>query len=114
MTTQSVGRMPPIPRDRMSDAQRAAADDLAAGPRKGVKGPFIALLRRPELMSRLQRVGEFLRFQSSLPARVSEFGSLVLSRQWTQQFTLISTVLNVANTPADAVEDVAPLPALPR
>jgi len=29
-------------------------------------------------------------------------------------FTLISMVLNVANTPADAVEDVAPLPALPR
>jgi len=80
MTTQSVGRMPPIAWDRMSDAQRAAVDDLAAGSRKGIKGPFIALLRSPELMSRLQRVVEFLRFQSSLPALVSEFASLVVSR----------------------------------
>ena len=184
--------MPPIPRDRLSEAQRAAADELIAGPRKGVKGPFIALLRSPELMARLQKVGEFLRFQSSLPVRVSEFAMLVVSRQWTQQFewfthvplalaagtahatiddlrqgrrpatmsvqealvhdfitelalnksvsdslyqecvdslaeqgvldliglvgyfSLISMVLNVARTPADRVEAVAPLPALPR
>ncbi len=84
--THPDDRMPPIPRDRMSDVQRAAADELIAGPRKGVKGPFIALLRSPELMARLQRVGEFLRFQSSLPVRVSEFATLVVSRQWTQQF----------------------------
>jgi 4-carboxymuconolactone decarboxylase len=187
-----VDRMPPIPRDRMSDAQLAAADELAAGPRKGVKGPFIALLRSPELMARLQKVGEFLRFQSSLPVRVSEFATLVVARQWTEQFewfthvplalkagtaaetiralseghrpasmgaqealvydfatglaadhsvsdalyracvdslgeqgvleliglvgyfTLISMVLNVARTPADVVEGVAPLPALAR
>ena len=79
-------RMPPIPLERMSPAQRAAADDLIAGPRKGVKGPFIALIRSPELMARLQKVGEFLRFQSSLPTRVSEFATLVVARQWTQQF----------------------------
>lgn len=190
--TPPESRLPPIPRDRMSDVQRAAADELIAGPRKGVKGPFIALLRSPELMARLQRVGEFLRFQSSLPVRVSEFATLVVSRQWTQQFewlthvplalaagtaretidalwdgrrpatmsaqealaydfvteltahkgvcdsiyrecvdslteqgalelvglvgyfTLISMVLNVAQTPADPVEGVASLPALPR
>lgn len=84
--THPDDRMPPIPRDRMSDVQRAAADELIAGPRKGVKGPFIALLRSPELMARLQRVGEFLRFQSSLPVRVSEFATLIVSRRWTQQF----------------------------
>jgi 4-carboxymuconolactone decarboxylase len=70
----------------MSDVQRAAADELIAGPRKGVKGPFVALLRSPELMARLQRVGEFLGFQSSLPVRVSEFATLVVSRHWTQHF----------------------------
>ena len=79
-------RMPPIAREQMNDAQRAAADELIAGPRKGVKGPFIALLRSPELMARLQKVGEFLRFQSSLPTRIGEFATLVVARQWTQQF----------------------------
>lgn len=79
-------RLPLVARERMTDAQRAAADELIAGPRKGVKGPFIALLRSPELMARLQKVGEFLRFQSSLSARISEFATLVVSRHWTQQF----------------------------
>jgi 4-carboxymuconolactone decarboxylase len=84
--THPDDRMPPIPRDRLTDAQRTAADELIAGPRKGVKGPFIALIRSPEMMARLQKVGEFLRFQSSLPVRVSEFATLVVARQWTQQF----------------------------
>ena len=30
-------RMPPIPDDAMTDVQRAAAEALRAGPRKGVK-----------------------------------------------------------------------------
>ena len=79
-------RMPPIPRERMTDAQRAAADELIAGPRKAVKGPFIPLLRSPELMARLQKVGEYLRFGSALPPRLSEFATLVVARQWTQAF----------------------------
>jgi 4-carboxymuconolactone decarboxylase len=79
-------RMPPIPRERMTDAQRAAADELIAGPRKGVKGPFIPLLRSPELMARLQKVGEYLRFGSALPPRLSEFATLLVARQWTQAF----------------------------
>jgi 4-carboxymuconolactone decarboxylase len=81
-----VDRLPPLQRAAMSEAQRKVADELAAGPRGGVKGPFIPLLRSPELMDRLQKVGEYLRFQSSLEARISEFVMLVVSRQWTQQF----------------------------
>lgn len=79
-------RMPPLSREQMNAAQIAAADELIAGPRKGVKGPFIPLMRSPELLVRLQRVGEYLRFDSALTARVSEFATLVVARQWTQQF----------------------------
>jgi 4-carboxymuconolactone decarboxylase len=86
MTSHLPDRMPPIPRERMTDAQRAAADELIAGPRKAVKGPFIPLLRSPELMARLQKVGEYLRFGSALSPRLSEFATLVVARQWTQAF----------------------------
>ncbi len=86
MTTYLDDRMPPIPRERMDEAQRAAADELAAGPRKAVKGPFIPLLRSPQLLARLQKVGEYLRFESALPRRVNELVTLVVSRAWTQQF----------------------------
>jgi 4-carboxymuconolactone decarboxylase len=81
-----VDRLPPLERAAMTEAQRKVADELAAGPRGGVKGPFIPLLRSPELMGRLQKVGEYLRFQSSLDPRISEFVMCVVSRQWTQQF----------------------------
>jgi 4-carboxymuconolactone decarboxylase len=79
-------RMPPLPPEKMSAAQRKAADAMTAGPRGGVKGPFVPLIRSPELMDRLQKVGEYLRFQSSLEPRISEFIMLIVSREWTQHF----------------------------
>jgi 4-carboxymuconolactone decarboxylase len=79
-------RMPPLSLDKMNDAQRKAAEELIAGPRKGIFGPFIPLLRAPELMDRLQKVGEYLRFKSSLEPRISEFIMLLVARGWTQQF----------------------------
>jgi 4-carboxymuconolactone decarboxylase len=72
--------------EKLTESQRKAVEEMTAGPRGGVKGPFIPLLRTPELMSRLQRVGEYLRFQSSLNPRISEFLMLIVSREWTQQF----------------------------
>lgn len=78
--------MPPLAREAMDELQRTAADELIAGPRKGVKGPFIPLLRSPRLLAPLQKAGEYLRFDSVLPRRVSEFATLVVARQWTQQF----------------------------
>lgn len=85
-TPLPTDRMPPLALDAMDDAQREAAQALIAGPRKAVKGPFIPLLRSPALMDRVQRVGEYLRFDSSLPTRVSEFAMLLVARHWTQQF----------------------------
>ena len=82
----SSDRMPPLDPEAMTPAQAKAAQALAAGPRGGVKGPFIPLLRSPELMDRLQKVGEYLRFPSPLPARISELVILAVARQWTQQF----------------------------
>src|SRR5947207_13682953 len=79
-------RMPPLAAERMTAAQRKAADELTAGPRKGVKGPFVPLLRSPELMDRLQKVGEYLRFQSPLEPRIGELVMLIIAREWTQQF----------------------------
>jgi 4-carboxymuconolactone decarboxylase len=78
--------MPPLAPDTLDDAQRRAADALIAGPRKAVFGPFIPLLRSPELLDRMQRVGEFLRFETSVPARLNEWAILVVARHWTNQF----------------------------
>jgi 4-carboxymuconolactone decarboxylase len=106
MTTDTNDRMPLIPRERMDEAQRAAADELIAGPRKGVKGPFIPLLRSPQLMARLQKVGEYLRFESALPRRLNELVTLVVSREWTQQFEWLThaPLALQAGTSAETIE----------
>ena len=79
-------RLPPLPLEELDPQQRAVADELIAGPRKAVFGPFIPLLRSPELLARVQKVGEFLRFDSALSPRVTEFVTLIVARHWTQQF----------------------------
>jgi 4-carboxymuconolactone decarboxylase len=79
-------RMPALPSEKMDEKQKAAAAALIAGPRGAVFGPFIPLMRSPELMDRMQKVGEYLRYQSALETRINEFVMLIVSRQWTQQF----------------------------
>jgi 4-carboxymuconolactone decarboxylase len=56
--------------------------------RRGVEpfGPFIPLLASPELMTRVGAVGEYLRYRSALPPRLSEFAILVTAAHWQQPF----------------------------
>jgi 4-carboxymuconolactone decarboxylase len=86
MEDSMIDRMPALAESQMQEAQRKAAAGLTAGPRKGVFGPFIPLLRSPELMDRLQRVGEYLRFGSSVPGKLNEFAVCITARHWTNQF----------------------------
>jgi 4-carboxymuconolactone decarboxylase len=79
-------RMPPIPAERMSEAQRAAADEIISGRRGELSGPFVPALRSPELMRRLQRLGEYLRYDHALAPRLRELVILLTAREWTQQF----------------------------
>ena len=78
-------RLGPIPDHALSDEQRAAASEIVAGPRGAVYGPFVPLLRSPELMMHAQRMGEYLRYRSAVGARLSELAILVTARQWDQQ-----------------------------
>ena len=79
-------RFPPLEPHAMSDAQREVADAIASGPRGGLRGPFQAWLRSPALADRLQKVGEYLRFSSSVPRRLNEFAILITARAWDAQF----------------------------
>ncbi len=82
----SIERMPAVPREKMTAAQKEAHDEIASGPRGAVYGPFVPLLRSPELTRRLQKVGEYLRYQAVLPRKISELAILLTAREWTQQF----------------------------
>src|SRR5437588_9728173 len=79
-------RMAQIPLDKMSAAQRAVAEAIMSGPRKGIGGPFNAWLRSPELADRLQKVGEYIRFNSSLDKRVNEMAIIMTAQAWGSQY----------------------------
>lgn len=79
-------RLPLPPMQSMSEAQRQAAQALIDGPRKGVYGPFVALLRSPELLERVANVGEYLRFGSVLSDRVRELAICAAARHVSNQF----------------------------
>jgi 4-carboxymuconolactone decarboxylase len=79
-------RMPPIPAEQWTDAQRVAAAEISSGPRGGVVGPFMAALRSPECMRRLQHFGAYLRYDSSIPPRLRETAILLTARRWRQDF----------------------------
>ena len=79
-------RFPEIPLDKMTPAQRTVADAIMSGPRKGLRGPFNAWLRSPELAERLQKVGEYLRFNTSLDKRVNEMAIIMTAQFWGSQY----------------------------
>ncbi|MBL6459246.1 carboxymuconolactone decarboxylase family protein [Belnapia sp. T6] len=80
------GRLPPIPEDQLTEEQRRVAAGILSGPRGGLRGPFPAMLRSPEVADRFQKVGEYLRFNSSIPTALNELAILVTAREWSAQF----------------------------
>jgi 4-carboxymuconolactone decarboxylase len=79
-------RFPPLSPEQMTPAQQKAADAIASGPRGGLRGPFNAWLRSPEFADRAQKVGEYIRFDSSLDKRLNEFAILITARHWDAKF----------------------------
>ena len=79
-------RMAEIPLDKMTPAQRTVADAIMSGPRKGMNGPFNAWLRSPELADRLQKVGEYVRFNTSLDKRLNEMAICMTAQHWGSQY----------------------------
>ncbi len=103
-------RMPPIAESDLTPEQRTAGEELANGPRGAVFGPFVPLLRSPELMRRVQKTGEYLRYGSALPPRLSEFVILIVSRWWGQGFewhvhSKIAAEVGVAKETIDAISE---------
>ncbi len=81
----NTDRLPPIPTSEWTDAQRREAQAIIDGPRGALVSPFIPLMRSPELMGHAQRMGEYLRYRSTLPLRLSELAILITARHWSQQ-----------------------------
>jgi 4-carboxymuconolactone decarboxylase len=83
--SEAQNRMPPIPPEKMTEAQKKAAAEFEAA-RGSVSGPWAVILRSPEMINRARGLSDYLRFKSSLPPRLSEFVILITAREWAQQY----------------------------
>lgn len=82
---------------------------ISAGPRGEVVGPFVPLSRSPEMMTRLQLVGEYLRFDSVLDDDLLELVILSVAREWDNDFEWCyhHPIALEKGLPADVVDDIA-------
>jgi 4-carboxymuconolactone decarboxylase len=78
-------RMPPLPTEQLSEEQTQALAEFVAA-RGQPTGPWIVLLRSPELMKRTRGLSDYLRFESPLPGYLREFVILMTARQWGQSY----------------------------
>jgi len=93
----------------MTPRQRESYQGIVSGPRKGARGPFNALLRSPEVADRVQKVGEYIRFQSSIPAALNEMAILITGRFWGAQYEYWahSALARTAGLPDPIIDAIA-------
>ncbi len=80
-----MARIPLPSPDEMSPEQRRVHDAVVAGPRGVVIGPLRAAIHNPELAERWSKLGEVLRYRTTLPPKLSELAIIVTGRHWTSQ-----------------------------
>lgn len=78
-------RIPLPSRGELDEAQSAVWDSVVSGPRGQVIGPLRAAIHNAELARHWSAMGEALRYNTSLPRRLSELAIVVTGRRWTSQ-----------------------------
>jgi len=81
----ATARLPQLSLEQLDAPQRALADKILKVSSVGLGGPYNALLRSPELGTRMFALLDYLRFNTSVPRRLNEFAILIQARLWTSQ-----------------------------
>jgi 4-carboxymuconolactone decarboxylase len=79
-------RFKPLTLEEMTPEQRRMAENVLAGPRKSLSGPFSTFVYSPDTGDCAQKLGAQVRFRNSLPEKLKELAILVVARFWTAQY----------------------------
>jgi 4-carboxymuconolactone decarboxylase len=82
-------RLPILREEALAPAQRALLDSIRSGPRgasTNIRGPFAVFLHAPAYGELAQKLGGFVRYQTGVPPRLSEFAILCTGRWWRAQY----------------------------
>jgi len=106
---RSQDRLPPIPPERQTEAQKKAAAEFRVERMQEVFGPFVPLSRSPQLMIDAAKMGTYLRFGNTLPRALSEFAIILQARRWSQEYEwyVHAADARTAGLPDDVIQAVA-------
>lgn len=76
--------LPPL--SAMTSDERQVYEEAVAGRRGHAPAPMTAWLKSPELARRAQKLGEFVRYETTLPPHLSELAILITARHWTSHY----------------------------
>jgi 4-carboxymuconolactone decarboxylase len=86
---KSTYRLPVLTEETLDETQRALLQSMRSGPRGGrvnLRGPFGVYMLAPQYGELTQQLGAFLRFNTSIAPRLSEFAILCIARIWRAQY----------------------------
>jgi 4-carboxymuconolactone decarboxylase len=84
-TGEKAKRFPQLTMDQLNDRQRPLGEKIMKISSVGLGGPYNPLLRSPVLAQRMYDLLDYLRWNSSLSRKLTEFAILIVGRQWRSQ-----------------------------
>jgi 4-carboxymuconolactone decarboxylase len=101
-----MDRMPPIAPELMTSAQKTAAQQFRDRRGVAIDGPFVPLLRSPDLLEPLHQVGLHCRYSNALGLPLSEFIILNVARRFNQsvEWAIHAPIAETAGIAADTIE----------
>ena len=79
-------RFKPLTWEQLNPAQKTMVNDLLAGSRTSLSGPFNVLLRSPEMGNLAQKLGEYVRFKSAVPRKLNEMAIIMTAKWWSSPY----------------------------
>jgi 4-carboxymuconolactone decarboxylase len=88
--------------------QRLVHDQIVAGKRGRLSGPFKILIGAPDICEHAAKLGEHLRWGTSLDPRLSELAIIITARFWRAQYEWYAhaPLAQKAGVPAAAIEAI--------
>jgi 4-carboxymuconolactone decarboxylase len=79
-------RFKPLTYAELDPEQKKLAENVLAGDRGTLNGPYNVFLRSPEMGDLAQKFGDYTRFHSTVPKRLNEFAIIITARYWNSQY----------------------------
>lgn len=104
-----MSRFTPLDALTLSVEQARVVADVRAGKRGTAPANVVAWLASPELARRAANLGEFVRYETSLPPRLSELAILAVARRWScaYEWAVHAGEAGRAGLPAEVIDAIA-------